>query len=126
MSSVRSEIDALAARAAADRADFDQDRCDHEQAMAFLREGAGQAIWIYIDGRTGDRLTPFSEADVRTLERAMNTWFELWARCEGVEVEANFSIRSAAEVLLETHNIRETASLLTTIPIRPSDANTSR
>lgn len=118
MTNYGSKIAALARRAERDRATFDPDAATESDAMTYLREGAGPAVWLYIEARTGGRLVPFSEPEFRALERAMNTWFELYAHCHGVDVEAEFTVRQAAEVLLETRNIRDTAQLLTCVPDR--------
>ena len=101
------------------RADRDQERFGRESPSPaeaekrYLREGAGQAIWLYVEGRTGGRLVPFSEAEYGALEDAMNTWLELYARTHGVDLEAAFTLREAAELLLETRNIHDVAELLT-------------
>ncbi|QLG48472.1 hypothetical protein [Natrinema halophilum] len=99
--------------------DLDHDP-DPDDADEYLRDGAGQAIWLYIEARTGGRLVPFSEPELDALEDAMNRWFECYAHCHGVELEADFTVREAAEVLLETRNIVDTTQLLTRIPERES------
>ena len=127
MSRYGPRIAALERRAERDRASFDADldsenaadRYDDEQAAErYLRDGAGQAIWLYVEARTGGRLVPFSEAEFTALEDAMNTWLELYARRYGVELEAEFTLREAAQLLLETRNVHETAQLLTGVPDR--------
>ncbi len=87
-------------------------------ADEYLRDGAGQAVWLYVEARTGGRLVPFSEAEFDALERAMNRWLECYATCHGVDLEASFTVREAAELLLETRNIVDTAQLLTRVPER--------
>ncbi|GAB3027035.1 hypothetical protein [Natronobiforma cellulositropha] len=111
-------IAALERRAERDREAFDPEAATADDATVYLREGAGQAIWLYVEARTGGRLVAFSPAELRALERAMNTWFELYARCHGVELAAAFSIRQAAELLLDTRNVLDTAQLLTHVPPR--------
>ncbi len=83
--------------------------------MNYLREGFGQAVWCYVDARTNgfDHIDP---DDFERLEDAMNGWLALYARCYGYDVEADVTIRKAAEVLLETHNVRDTAQVLTHVP----------
>ena len=106
------------------RADRDQERFERESPSTaeaekrYLREGAGQAIWLYIEGRTGGRLVPFSEDEYGALEGAMNTWLELYARGCGADLEATFTLREAAELLLETRNIHDVAGLLTGVSRR--------
>lgn len=112
-------ISDLASSARRDRADFSppDDPPDEERAMAYLREGFGPAVWCYVDARTNgfDHIDP---GDFESLEDAMNEWLELYAGCYGREIEAAFTIRKAAELLLETHNVRDTAQVLTHVPPR--------
>lgn len=116
---VRERIDDLAASARRDRGDFSppEDPPDEERAMTYLREGFGQAVWCYVDARTNgfDRIDP---DEFEALEGAMNQWLELYAACYGQEIEADVTIRKAAELLLETHNVRDTAQVLTHVPPR--------
>lgn len=120
MSRYGPRIAALARRAERDRAGLEAGEAgvDSERAREYLREGAGQAIWCYVEARTGGRLVAFSEAEFAAIERAMNDWLECYARCHGVELEAEFTVRQAAEVLLETRNVVDTAQLLTGVPER--------
>lgn len=115
-------IDELAERARRDRERFDppEDPPDPDRAMEFLREGFGQAVLVYVDGRT-DGWVRFGEEEFERLEAAMNEWLELYAECFGREITAEFTVREAAELLLETHNIRDVAQLLTHVPARHGD-----
>ncbi|WP_254863286.1 hypothetical protein [Halovivax gelatinilyticus] len=116
-----SQIAAFARQAARDRARVREralGECDPDEAEAYLRDGAGRAIWLYVEGRTGGRLVRFSPAEFDALERAMNDWFECYARCYGVEIDASFTLREAAELLLETRNIHDVGQLLTGVPDR--------
>ncbi|WP_207588117.1 hypothetical protein [Halomontanus rarus] len=113
-----SHIAALERRAERDLQTFDPAEAGPDDATSYLREGAGQAIWLYVEARTGGRLVPFSEAELSALQDAMNSWLELYARCHDVDLEAEFTVREAAEVLVETRNIRDTAQLLTRVPDR--------
>ncbi|AFZ71603.1 hypothetical protein [Natronobacterium gregoryi] len=118
MSRYGPRIAALERRAERDRVrleDSDEEP-QVEEPAAYLREGAGRAIWLYVEGRTGGRMVPFSAAELAALERAMNAWFECYALCHGIEIDAVFTIRDAAELLLETHNVIETAQLLLGVP----------
>ena len=85
--------------------------------MGYLREGFGQAVWCYVDARTNG-LDYIGPAEFESLEAAMNDWLELYARCYGYDIEAEFTVRKAAELLLETHNVRDTAVVLTHVPAR--------
>jgi hypothetical protein len=111
-------VQALAARAARDRERFDPPASppDEERAMEFLREGVGPAISVYVEGRTGGSLAAFSEVEISLLEQSLNTWLELYARCHGVERAFDTSIREAAELLVDTRNVRDTAVVLTRVP----------
>ena len=116
---VAERIDDLAASARRDRAEFSppDDPPDEELAMTYLREGFGQAVWCYVDARTNgfDRIDP---DEFEALEAAMNGWLELYAACYGYDIDAEFTIRKAAELLLETHNVGDVAQVLTHVPER--------
>ncbi|ELY87001.1 hypothetical protein [Natrinema altunense] len=126
MSRYGPRIAALARRAERDRAAFDDHGSDesadtvpaHDDAEIYLREGAGPAIWLYVEARTGGRMVPFTRPELAALEDAMNRWLECYARCHGVALEAEFTVREAAELLLETRNVVDTAQLLTRVPER--------
>ena len=114
-------IDDLAASAHRDRTEFSppDDPPDEERAMTYLREGFGQAVWCYVDARTNgfDQIDP---GEFDALEGAMNDWLELYAGCYGYEISADITIRKAAELLLETHNVKDAAQVLTHVPARDS------
>ncbi|UVE50172.1 hypothetical protein KU306_14895 [Haloferax larsenii] len=110
----------LAAEAREARESFeppDDERAD-ERAISYAREGVGPAVSLYIEARTGGTMVRFTEDEFRLLHRALNDWLSLYARCYGVELDADFTIREAAEILLKTHNVRDTAQLLTCVPTR--------
>jgi hypothetical protein len=113
-------IDALAERAGRDRDAFEPpaDPPDEELAMDYLREGFGPAVSLYVEARTGGNRVRFSPERFDRLERAMNDWLELYTRCHGVEIDARFTVREAAELLVETRNVRDVAQLLTHVPER--------
>ena len=115
-SEARERIDDLAARAEADREAFSppEDPPDEDRAMAYLREGAGEAVWLYVEARV-EGFVRIPPDDFDRLEGAMNAWLELYAACYGVDMDAAFTVRKAAELLLETHNIRDTAAMLTRV-----------
>ena len=118
MSRYGPQIAALERRYERDRARFDPETADPAEGAIYLREGAGQTIWLYAEARTGGRMVRFSEAEFDALERAMNGWFELYARCHGTELEAEFTIREAAELFVETRNVFDVAQLLLRVPDR--------
>jgi hypothetical protein len=117
-----SRIDALAERARADRAAFEppDDPPDEERAMAFLRDGVGPALAVYVEGRSGEWVRFDPDAFDR-LERAMNTWLECYAGCYGVDLAAEFTLRTAAEALIDTHDIGDVARVLTKVPERSAE-----
>jgi len=110
----------LAERAERDRRDFSPpaDPPDEERAMTVLREGAGPAVSLFVESRTGGNMVHFPPEEYDALEGAMNTWLELYAACYGVDLEADWALREAAELLIDTHNIRDVASILTQVPDR--------
>lgn len=110
------DADALLERAREERAAFDPPADPDDRALSYLREGLWPVLERYIEARSnGDRL---SRAEHDALERALNGWLELYARCYGVEIEAEFAVREAAELFVDTHNVRDTAQLLTHVPAR--------
>ena len=86
--------------------------------MAFLREGLGPLVALYLEARTAEWDVAFSAVEIEQFHRATNAWLSLYARCYGVEMEPDVTIRRAAELLLDTNNIRDTAQLLTKVPSR--------
>jgi len=96
--------------------DLPADPPDEEQAMDYLREGAGPAISLFVEARTGQHMIRFPPDAYRALEAAMNDWLELYAACYGVEMEADFALRKAAELLIDTRNIKDVAEVLTKVP----------
>ena len=85
--------------------------------MEYLREGVGEAVAVYVDARTGE-WERFGEAEFARLERAMNVYLELYAACYGVDYDADFAAREAAEALIDTHNVVDVARILTGVPER--------
>lgn len=117
---IAERIDALTARARRERESFAVDPGDvpaEERAMAYLRNGFGPTVWCYVDARTGERES-LSPTQMARLDRGTNDWLAVYARCHGTEIDLDLSVRSAAEVLVETHNVRDTAQLLTGVPPR--------
>jgi len=53
----------------------------------------------------------------------VNTWLELYARCYGVSAEVDYTVREAAELLIETHDLTDVAQLLTAVPERSETNN---
>lgn len=118
MSRYADRIDDLSRRARRDRSAFEppSDPPDEAAAMRYLREGFGQALAVYLDARTGGPPVRFEVEEFERLEAAMNTWLSLYARCYGVDVDADYSVRTAAEVFVDTHDLKGTARVLTHVP----------
>lgn len=116
-------ITTLADRARRDRTTFKPptDPPDEEKAFEFLQDGVGPAVGLYIETHTTDAPARFSRAELSLLERALNDWLTLYARCYDASIDADFTVREAAELLLDTHDIKDTAQLLTRIPTRATD-----
>ncbi|MFP9191158.1 hypothetical protein [Natronosalvus vescus] len=114
-----SRIAALERQAERDHQTLADGTCDAdpERARSYLREGVGPAVWIYVEARTGGRRRYISPAEFDALERAMNRWFECYAACHGVDLEAEYTVREVAELLLETRNIHDVGELLTGVPV---------
>lgn len=89
-----------------------------DRAMSLCREGLGPTVMVYVDARANDWGVQFSEAEFDALHETLNGYLELYAACYGVDIDANFTIREAAELLLDTHNIRDVAAMLTGVPAR--------
>ena len=119
MPDVSEQVAELSDRARRDRAAFEAptDPPDEAAALAYLTEGVGDVVALYIDARTGEKVR-FDDTEFALLERAMNDWLELYAACYGTELEGAYSVREAAELVVDTHSIRETAVLLTHVPER--------
>ncbi|WP_134670699.1 hypothetical protein [Halorussus marinus] len=119
MSQFRDRIGALADRAAADRAAFDPpaDPPDEERALGYLRDGVGDVVACYVDARTGD-LVGLDREEMALLERALNDWLELYARCHGRRIDAEFTAREIADLVVDTRDLVDAAQLLTGVPPR--------
>lgn len=89
-----------------------------DEAMQYLIEGVGPLVMVYVKGRTGGEPAPFSETEFALMERALNDWLELYARCYGEIVETDVTVREAAELLLDTRNVKDVAQILTRVPQR--------
>ncbi|MFC4552243.1 MULTISPECIES: hypothetical protein [Halorussus] len=119
MSDYREQAEALAARARRDRRAFDPpaDPPDEARGLRYLREGVGDVVATYVDARTGE-FAPIDAEEMALLERAMNDWLELYARCHGRDIDAEFTVREAAEMVMKTYDVADTAQLLTGVPER--------
>lgn len=116
------QIAALADRAQRDVEQFDEPEPlpGEEQALRYLQNGVAEVVSVYVKGRTGD-YAEFDDVEMALLERSLNDWLTLYARCYGTTIDAAYSVREAAELVIETHNLRDTARLLTSVPTRDTD-----
>ena len=119
MSDYRDRIEALAERARADYRSFDPpaDPPDEARGLRYLRAGVGDVVACYVEARTGE-FVPLDGEEMDLLERALNDWLELYARCHGRAVETEFTVREVAELVVKTHDIADSAQLLTGVPAR--------
>jgi hypothetical protein len=120
MSDYEGRIRETAAAARREREAFDPpaDPPAPDRAMHYCREGVGEVVAVYVEARTADWPVRFTPEEHRLLERALNDWLDLYARCYGVETDSSFAVREAAELLVDTHNVRDVAQMLTCVPDR--------
>mgnify|MGYP006297836907 CR=1 FL=1 len=113
-------IESLVERYRRDRAAFDPpaDPPAPERAMTVCRDGVGPAVMIYVDARTNDHGVGFTDREFDRLHEALNGYLAMYAACYGVETSPDTSLREAAELLLDTHNVRDVAAVLTGVPER--------
>jgi hypothetical protein len=117
---VEARIDDLAteARAASEAFVPPTDPPDEDEALRIVRERFGPTVSLFVEVRTGGRSVHFPPASYDRLEGAMNEWLGMYARCYGVELDADFEVRNAAQLLVDTHNARDVAQVLTGVPER--------
>lgn len=115
--SITDRVDRVADRAdAAKNAATVDGAPDPDGALDVAREGVWPTLRIYIDARrTRHR---FSTTDHERLERALNDWLIVYAAAYGYEIDPAVPVREAGETFLDTHNIRDTAQVLTGVPPR--------
>lgn len=113
-------IEELAQQATADCAAFEPPASPpaEQEAMQYLRQGAGPAIALFVEARTGGLMVRFPPEKYHALEGAMNDWLSLYAGCYGVDLSPEYALREAAELLVDTHNIKDVAQVLTGVPER--------
>ena len=87
-----------------------------DSALDCLMIGFGPAIAMYIEARIKGKLIPITPEQFERIESIMNGWLEIYAKYYGEDIEANFSIREASLLFLETHDIQDVAEMLTKIP----------
>lgn len=112
-------IERLAREARAARrewADGDAPDPDEQRALEAARDGLGPVVACYVEARTSDDPPRFSAREHRLLRQATRDWLECFARCHGVAHDSDATVRTAAELLLETHDVVAVAELLTDVP----------
>ena len=114
--SYRERIRRLDGRARAVAEMLDPDPPDDRRATELLREGVGPTVSIYCEARTGGSPARFDEAEFRRLQATLDRWLALYGRCYGVDLDGSYPVRTAAELLVDTHNIRDVATVLTGVP----------
>lgn len=85
-------------------------------ALVVSRDGLGPVVGLYIDARTANDPGRFSQRELDLLHQATNDWLAVYADCYGVTLDPDFTVREAAELLVDTHDIQQTAALLTQVP----------
>ena len=108
----------LAEAARHERETFEDADADETRAVEYARDGLGDVVALYIEARTAEWDVEFSGRELDLLHRATNDYLSLWARCHGVTFDTDVTVREVAEVLLKTHNIVDTAQLVTQVPDR--------
>jgi hypothetical protein len=109
----------LAETARHERETFDPpDGTDPERAHRYARDGFGDVVALYVEARTAEWDVEFSGRELDLLHRAANDYLSLYSRCHGVAFDTDVTIREAAEILVKTHNIVDTAQLVTGVPER--------
>jgi hypothetical protein len=86
-----------------------------EEAMDHLRSGLAPVVSAYVEARTGE-MVRLSEEELQLLHRATNDWLACYARCHGVDLDPDVTVREAAGMVVKTHHIGDTAALLTGVP----------
>ncbi len=84
-----------------------------EAALVAARDGLGPVVATYVEARTADEWVWFSQREMDRLHAATRDWLAVYAGCHGVDADPDVTVREAAEVLLDTHDITDVAALLT-------------
>jgi len=98
--------------------DFDPDPPDESRANELLRTGVGPTVALYCQARTGDSWHRFDDEEFERLEATLDRWLALYGACYGVALDGSYPVRTAAELLVDTHDIADVATVLTGVPER--------
>ncbi|WP_226012663.1 hypothetical protein [Halomicrobium salinisoli] len=117
---VLDRIDALAQRAREERESFEppEDPPDEARATEYVRDGLGPTISAFVEFRTGGRMEYFPPETYDRLQEATNHWLAMYAACYGVDVDGEYQLREAAELLVDTRDAGDVAQILTGVPER--------
>jgi len=118
MTDYRERIRRMERRADRVAQELDPDPPDEERALELLRTGVGPTLAIYCEARTSGSRIRFPDAEFDRLEETLDRWLALYAACYGVDLDGEYSVRTAAELLVDTHNVRDVATVLTGVPER--------
>lgn len=91
---------------------------DAAQATAIARQHVGPVVSTFVEIRTGGRSVYLDPETYERLEWTLNAWLSRYAACYGVEMDADYQLRTAAELLVDTHNAVDVARILTGVPER--------
>ena len=97
---------------------LDPDPPDEELAADVLRTGVGPTVALYCEARTGEEWHRFGDRQFRRLQTTLDRWLACYAACYGVDLNGSYSLRTAAELLVDTHDARAVAAVLTGVPDR--------
>lgn len=84
-----------------------------EAALVAARDGLGPVVGVYVEARTTDEPVRFSQRELDRLHAATSDWLAVYARCRGVAADPDATVREAAELLIDTHDVTDVAALLT-------------
>ncbi|MDS0258771.1 hypothetical protein NDI56_05115 [Haloarcula sp. S1CR25-12] len=97
---------------------FEPEPPDDSRALELLRTGVGPTVSVYCEARTGGSWHRFDDAEFERLEATLDRWLRLYGACYGVDLEGSYPVRTAAELLVDTRDIRDVAAVLTGVPER--------
>ena len=84
-----------------------------DAALIAARDGLGPVLATYVEARTGSDWVRFTDTEMQQLHGATSDWLAVYAACHGVDADPDVTVREAAEVLIDTHNVTDVADLLT-------------
>lgn len=84
--------------------------------LAAARDGLGPVLAVYVEARAGDEPVRFEQTELDLLHRATNDWLVVYARQRGVDADPNVTVREAAELLIDTHDVVDVAAQLVGLP----------